>query len=234
MVRISVTDEYGLAGEFFRWEFATAVAGSIMGINPFNQPDVEASKIATRRLTSAFEASGTLPPETPFHVEDGIKLFADRDYASKLVPEDGEEASLEALLGAHLEQITDGDYFALLAYLEMNETHEEELQAIRELVLEWKGVATCLGFGPRFLHSTGQAYKGGPNTGVFLQITSDHANDVPVPARQYTFGIIEEAQARGDFEVLVERGRRALRVHLGPDTLSGLHRLQQIIIAALS
>jgi transaldolase/glucose-6-phosphate isomerase len=234
VVRISVTDESGLAGEFFRWEFATAVAGSIMGINPFNQPDVEASKIATRRLTSAFEASGTLPPETPFHVEDGIKLFADRDYASKLVPEDEEGASLEALLGAHLEQISDGDYFALLAYLEMNETHEEELQAIRELVLEWKGVATCLGFGPRFLHSTGQAYKGGPNSGVFLQITSDHANDVPVPARQYTFGIIEDAQARGDFEVLVERGRRALRVHLGPDTISGLHRLQQIIIAALS
>jgi transaldolase/glucose-6-phosphate isomerase len=141
---------------------------------------------------------------------------------------------LEALLGAHLEQIRDGDYFALLAYLEMNEAHEDELQAIRELVLEWKGVATCLGFGPRFLHSTGQAYKGGPDTGVFLQITCDDAKDVPVPARQYTFGVIKAAQARGDFEVLVERGRRALRVHLGPDVTAGLHRLQQIIIAALS
>ena len=233
VVRISVEDEFGLAGEFFRWEFATAVAGSIMGINPFNQPDVEASKIATRRLTSAFEASGTLPAETPIYVEGGIKLFADRAYASNLVPEEGKDASLEALLGAHLAQITEGDYFALLAYLEMNEAHEEELQAIRELVLEWKGVATCLGFGPRFLHSTGQAYKGGPDTGVFLQITCDDANDVPVPARQYTFGVIKAAQARGDFEVLMERGRRAVRVHLGPDIVAGLHKLQQIIVSAV-
>ena len=137
-------------------------------------------------------------------------------------------------MGAHLGQISPGDYFALLAYLEMNETHETELQAIRELVLEWKGVATCLGFGPRFLHSTGQAYKGGPNTGVILQITCDDANDLAVPARQYTFGVIKAAQARGDFEVLMERGRRALRVHLGPDVTAGLHQLQQIIVAALS
>lgn len=234
VVRISIADEYGISGEFFRWEFATAVAGSVMGINPFNQPDVEASKIATRRLTSAFEAAGSLPNETPFHAEQGIKVFADRDYALKLVPENGEEASLEDLLGAHLNQISTGDYFALLAYLEMNERHEVELQAIRDLVLEWKGVATCLGFGPRFLHSTGQAYKGGPDSGVFLQITCEDAADVPVPARQYTFGVIKAAQARGDFEVLMERGRRALRVHLGTDVVAGLHQLQQIIISALS
>ena len=234
VVRISIPDEYGLAGEFFRWEFATAVAGSIMGINPFNQPDVEASKIATRRLTSAFEAVGSLPAETPFHVEDRLKVFGDRSYVSRLVPEQEEEASLEAILGAHLEQITEGDYFALLAYLEMSRGNEEELQAIRELVLEWKGVATCLGFGPRFLHSTGQAYKGGPDTGVFLQITCDDADDVVVPAHQYTFGVIKAAQARGDFEVLAQRGRRALRIHLGPDVLAGLHTLQRIIIAALS
>jgi hypothetical protein len=234
VVQIEVADEYGVAAEFFRWEFATAVAGSIMGINPFNQPDVEASKIATRRLTSAFEAAGSLPVETPLHVEQGIKVFGDRDYVSTLVAEDAEEASLESLLGAHLEQISDGDYFALLAYLEMNEAHIEELQAIRELVLEWKGNATCLGFGPRFLHSTGQAYKGGPNTGVFLQITCDDAHDVAVPARQYTFGVIKAAQARGDFDVMMERGRRALCLHLGKDTLAGLERLQQILVSALS
>jgi len=234
VVRITLEDEYSLGGEFFRWEFATAVAGSILGINPFNQPDVEASKIATRRLTSAFEAIGSLPRETPFHVEQGIKLFADRSYADDLAGRIEGAASLETYLGAHLGQITDGDYFALLAYLEMNEEHREELQAIRDLVLEWKGVATCVGFGPRFLHSTGQAYKGGPNTGVFLQITCDDGSDLSVPARQYTFGVIKAAQARGDFQVLAERGRRALRVHLGPDVGSGLQTLQQIIVAALS
>ena len=116
----------------------------------------------------------------------------------------------------------------------MCDEYADELQAIRDLVLEWKGVATCLGFGPRFLHSTGQAYKGGPNTGVFLQITCDDGSDLSVPAKQYTFGVIKAAQARGDFEVLTERGRRALRLHLGPNVKAGLQTLQQILVAALS
>ena len=233
VVTITLEDEYALGGEFFRWEFATAVSGSIMGINPFNQPDVEASKIATRRLTSAFESTGNLPPETPVHVEQGIKLFGDAQYANELAGGEG-DASLETYLGAHLGKITDGDYFALLAYIEMCDEYAEELQAIRDLVLEWKGVATCVGFGPRFLHSTGQAYKGGPNTGVFLQITCDDGSDLSVPARQYTFGVIKAAQARGDFEVLTERGRRALRLHLGPNVKAGLQTLEQILVAALS
>ena len=115
-----------------------------------------------------------------------------------------------------------GDYFALLAYIEMNQAHEQALQTARHAVRDQKRVATCLGFGPRFLHSTGQAYKGGPNTGVFLQITCDDAMDLPVPGQKYTFGIVKAAQARGDFEVLAERGRRALRVHLGADVNGGL------------
>ena len=234
VVRITLEDEYALGGEFFRWELATAVAGSIMGINPFNQPDVEASKIATRRLTSAFEATGNLPPETPVLVEQGIKLFADSGYVAQLTAQDDTEMSLEAFLMAHLGEISEGDYFALLAYIEMNDEHADELQAIRDLVLEWKGIATCVGFGPRFLHSTGQAYKGGPNTGVFLQITCDDGADLAVPAKQYTFGVIKSAQARGDFEVLAERGRRALRLHLGPDVKAGLRTLQQILVSALS
>ncbi len=123
--------------------------------------------------------------------------------------------TLAGYLAAHLGRIGPGDYFALLAYLEMSEANERVLQAIRERVLGATRAATCLEFGPRFLHSTGQAYKGGPDSGVFLQITCDDAVDLPVPGQKYTFGVVKAAQARGDFEVLVQRGRRALRAHLG-------------------
>jgi transaldolase/glucose-6-phosphate isomerase len=132
-----------------------------------------------------------------------------------------------------LNRLGAGDYFALLAYVEMNEAHERVLQAIRHGVRDAKRIATCLEFGPRFLHSTGQAYKGGPNTGVFLQITCDDAVDLPVPGQKYTFGVVKAAQARGDFQVLVERDRRALRAHLGADVAGGLKTLQAAIMAAL-
>jgi transaldolase / glucose-6-phosphate isomerase len=124
-----------------------------------------------------------------------------------------------------LGQIGEGDYFALLAYVEMNSENEKLLASIRKNVLEQSGAATCLGFGPRFLHSTGQAYKGGANNGVFLQITSDHAFDLPVPGQKYTFGVVKAAQARGDFQVLLDRGRRALRIHLGSDVTAGLEQI---------
>src|SRR5213079_753024 len=126
-----------------------------------------------------------------------------------------------------------GDYFAVLGYIEMNATHEARLQEIRHAVRDAKYVATCLGFGPRFLHSTGQAYKGGPNSGVFLQITCDDRDDLPVPDQKYSFGIVKAAQARGDFAVLNERGRRALRAHLGADVTEGLRALATIIMRGL-
>ena len=214
VVRISVLDVYNLGQEFFRWEIATAVAGSIIGINPFDQPDVEASKVATKKLTEEYERSGSLPAETPIFEAEGIKLFADESNSKTL---NARDHSLSGYFKAHLDRLQKGDYFALLAYIEMNEAHERALQTARHAVRDTKRVATCLGFGPRFLHSTGQAYKGGPNTGVFLQITCDDAADLPVPGQKYTFGIVKAAQARGDFEVLAERGRRALRVHLGAD-----------------
>ena len=141
--------------------------------------------------------------------------------------------TLAGYLKAHLNRLNPGDYFALLAYIEMNEAHERALQAVRHGVRDAKRVATCLEFGPRFLRSTGQAYKGGPNTGVFLQITCDDAVDLPVPGQKYTFGVVKAAQARGDFEVLLERDRRALRAHLGADVAAGLKTLQAAIIAAL-
>jgi len=229
VVRISVADIYDLGQEFFRWELATAVAGAILGINAFDQPDVEASKIATRKLTTEFEKTGSLPVETPVLEESGIKLFADEKNAVAL----GRNRSLTGILREHLNRLQGGDYFALLAYIEMNEPHHRQLQAIRHVVRDRKRVATCLGFGPRFLHSTGQAYKGGPNTGVFLQITCDDAADIAVPGQKYTFGAVKAAQARGDFQVLSERGRRALRIHLGSNTQAGLATLQAAIENAL-
>jgi glucose-6-phosphate isomerase len=233
VVRITMADTYDLGAEFFRWEVATAVAGSILGINAFNQPDVEASKIATRELTSGYEKTGSLPAEKPVVEDDGIKLFTDEINAKELGKAAGGDPSLAGYLKAHLVRIKAGDYFAVLGYLQMNPEHEQSLQALRHLVRDRKRVATCLGFGPRFLHSTGQAYKGGPNSGVFLQITCDDSVELPVPGQKYTFGIVKAAQARGDFQVLADRGRRALRVHLGSNLKAGLAALQTAVQKAL-
>jgi transaldolase/glucose-6-phosphate isomerase len=232
VVRLDVAEPYGLAGEFFRWEIATAVAGAVMRINPFDQPDVEASKNATRTLTSAFEATGALAAETPVLVGDGLAFYTDEANADA-IRRAAADASALGWIRAHLARLTDGDYFALLAYVARTSAHESRLQRIRMRVRDARRVATCLGFGPRFLHSTGQAYKGGPNSGVFLQITSDDAVHLAVPGARYSFGIVKAAQARGDFQVLVERGRRALRVHLGADVAAGLDRLDELVTAAL-
>jgi len=230
VVRIILPSIYNLGQEFFRWEIATAVAGSIIGINAFNQPDVEASKIETRKLTSEYEATGKLPPEAPFFEDHGTEFFADEKNAGVLKA----GATLSGVLRAHLSRLGTGDYFAVLGYVPMNSANEKALQGIRHAVRDTKKVATVLGFGPRFLHSTGQAYKGGPNSGVFLQITCDDAKDLPVPGQKYTFGIVKAAQARGDFAVLAERGRRALRVHLGKNLKGGLARLAKAIQLALA
>jgi len=229
VVRIAVADTYSLGQEFFRWEIATAVAGSILGINAFNQPDVEASKIVTKQLTSEYESKGSLPSEKPILEEAGFKLFTDDKNAADLGRAAGSDHSLKNYLRAHLARLGAGDYFALLAYVEMDAGHESLLQDLRMAVRDRKHVATCLGFGPRFLHSTGQAYKGGPNSGVFLQITCHDANDLAVPGQKYTFGIVKAAQARGDFQVLIDRKRRALRVHLGSDVNAGLAKLAELV-----
>jgi transaldolase/glucose-6-phosphate isomerase len=225
VVRIAVDDIYDLGEEFFRWEIATAVAGSIIGIDAFNQPDVEASKVATRKLTAEYEDTGKLPAETPIYDADGIQLFADEKNAAALRNAVGSDQSLESWLGAHLDRIRPGDYFAILGYVQMNDANEAQLQQMRHAVRDARRVATCLGFGPRFLHSTGQAYKGGPNSGVFLQITCDDASDIPVPGQKYTFGVVKAAQARGDFQVLADRGRRALRIHIKTDLEAGLEKI---------
>jgi transaldolase/glucose-6-phosphate isomerase len=194
---------------------------------------VEASKIATRKLTDEYEKCGTLPREIPLLVEEGIQLFTDANNVAQLAKAVNGTPTVSGFLEAHLNQLIAGDYFAILAYIEMNATHTRMLQEIRQSVRDAKRVATCLEFGPRFLHSTGQAYKGGPNTGVFLQITCDDAVDLPVPGRAYTFGVVKAAQARADFEVLVKRNRRALRAHLGADVAAGLDALRLVLLEAL-
>jgi transaldolase / glucose-6-phosphate isomerase len=228
VVQIDVRDAYALGQEFFRWEIATAVAGSVLGINPFDQPDVEASKIKTRALTDAFEQEGALPPELPVVLDTTLAIFTDEANVRALGP----VATPAEAIAAHLKRVGGGDYVALLAYIDMTDAHIEALQQTRGVIARRLGVATCLGFGPRFLHSTGQAYKGGPNTGVFLQITCDDAVDLPVPGRAFSFGVVKAAQARGDFGVLEDRGRRALRVHLGEDVSAGLAALHAAVEAA--
>jgi glucose-6-phosphate isomerase len=233
VVAIEIRDLYEIFGQFFAWEIATAVAGSVMGINPFNQPDVESAKIETRALTDAYEKTGKLPERKPVLVDtDGIEIYATDAYAAKLKAAAPAE-TLAGYLRAHLKQIHAGDYFATLAFLPMFPQHEEAIQGFRDKVRDAKRVATCLGFGPRFLHSTGQDYKGGPNTGVFLQITADHAIDLAIPGQKYSFGVVITAQAAGDLAVLESRGRRAVRVHLKSDVAAGLKMLAAAMDEAL-
>ena len=232
VVHIEIRDLYEIFGQFFSWEVATAVAGSVMGINPFNQPDVESAKLETRALTTAYEQTGKLPERAPVLVDGGIGIYATEAYAATLKAA-APAATLAGYLRAHLSQIHAGDYFATLAFLPMFPQHVQAIQGFRHKVRDAKRVATCVGFGPRFLHSTGQDYKGGPNTGVFLQITADHAIDVEIPGQKYSFGVVITAQAAGDLAVLESRGRRAVRVHLGADVAAGLKMLAAAIDEAL-
>jgi transaldolase/glucose-6-phosphate isomerase len=233
VVRIVMKSIDHIGQEFFRFELATAVAGSILGINPFNQPDVEDAKIKTRELTAAFEKTGALPAEQPAMSFAAADVYTD-DANTAALRKAGADGSLGSWLKAHLGRSHGGDYVALLAYIWRDAAHINALQDMRLKVRDHRHVATCAEFGPRFLHSTGQAYKGGPDSGVFLQITADDAKDLPVPGQKASFGVIKAAQARGDFDVLTERGRRALRVHLKGDLKSGLQMLDTAITEALS
>jgi transaldolase/glucose-6-phosphate isomerase len=233
VVRIVLEDVYDLGGEFFRWEFATAVAGSIIGIDPFDQPDVEDAKIAARKLTDAYDESGSLPELASFFDGDGFRLSTDERNARELQEVAGNARSLEGFLAVQLSNVEPGDYVALLAYLPMTPKNERLLTEIRVLIRDHLHAATCLGFGPRFQHSTGQAYKGGPNSGVFLQITCRDTVELPVPGHSYTFGVVKEAQARGDFDALAKRRRRALRIDVGADATAGLTELRDAVTRVL-
>jgi len=233
VVRCYLLEKSHLGAELFMWEIATAVAGSILGINPFNQPDVEASKVRAKELTTEYEKTGKISQPQPFYSENNIELFTDEANVRDINQYLSGAPSLEVYLHAHLNRIREGDYVDLSAFLEMSDAHTALLQKSRTLIRDAKKVATCLGFGPRFLHSTGQVYKGGPNSGVFLQITSDHKEDLSIPGEKFTFGLVITAQAQGDFEVLTQRSRRALRIHIKDDVHVGLEQLHNIIKAAL-
>ena len=210
VAKITLQDKCQVGEEFFRWEIATAVAGAIIGINPFDQPDVEDSKVKTTALTNKYEKSHVPLSERPIFRTDGVALYADPRNADDL----GRHNTLFGYLESHFDRARAGDYVAILAYVERNAAYTLALEELRKRILEKTHAATCLGFGPRFQHSTGQVYKGGPNSGVFLQITVDDPVDIKVPGHSYTFGVVKAAQAQADLDVLNERGRRTLRVHL--------------------
>ncbi len=232
VVRIELQSPEDIAQEFVRFEIATAVAGAVLGIHPFNQPDVEATKIKTRDLIAAFEKTGALPSETPVAEDASFALYTDVRNAIAL-RESGAGADIASWLKAHFARLRPGDYAAILAYVARNRTYTEPLQRMRLAVHKRRQVATCLEFGPRFLHSTGQAYKGGPDSGLFLQITAEDDPDLAIPGQAASFGIVKAAQARGDFDVLAERGRRALHVHIKGDVGSGLAALAAAVERAL-
>lgn len=242
VVRLNLANKQQLGGELFRWEIATAVAGSIIGINPFNQPDVEESKVLAVQLMTEYQKTGKIESPNLICSRDEIKLLADdineeeiRDLLTKDLSSNKQthEPSIEAVLLAHFSRVKPGDYVNLSAFIEMSDQHTELLQQSRILIRDKMKIATCLGFGPRFLHSTGQDYKGGPNTGVFLQITAEHAKDIPIPGLDYTFGLVIDAQAEGDLNTLVKRKRRVLCVHLGKNVAQDLQKLYEYIEVAL-
>jgi transaldolase/glucose-6-phosphate isomerase len=199
---------YNLGGEFYRWEFAIAIACSVIGVNAFDQPDVQDSKDRTKAKLNVFMETGSLP-ESETLVEFGdVKLYGD------LFEGLSECKTLADVIGAFTALAGDGDYIAINAYLPRNGANEAKLVALRDRILKANGKATTLGFGPRFLHSTGQLHKGGANNGVFLQITQADSSDLAIPGVPYSFSVLAQAQAKGDLEALESRGRRALRVHL--------------------
>jgi hypothetical protein len=222
VITIQMGDRLDLGQEFLRWEIATATAGAILGINPFDQPNVQEGKDNTNRLLSVLRQTGRLPEDRPALSEGPIRVYM-KDEA----------ATLTEALTRFLNQGRPGDYVALLAYLPENAATEQKLAAIRRRLRDHLHLATTLGYGPRYLHSTGQLHKGGPDTGLFLLLTADNPDDVPIPGQLYTFGVFQHAQALGDFEALGQHGRRVMRIHLGPDVAQGLGLLRQAIKSAL-
>jgi transaldolase / glucose-6-phosphate isomerase len=228
IVRLDVSDPLDLGAEFVRWEVATAAAGIVLGIDPFDQPNVTESKDATNALLETFRERGALPQPMPLVAEPGLSISADPGALGDVpVSVDGAVAQLIGLARAGV------DYVAILAYLPQDAEIEARLQAIRARIGDATRAATTLGFGPRFLHSTGQLHKGGPDTGVFLQVTAEPSKDLPIPGWEESFGTLIAAQALGDLASLQKRGRRAMRLHVN-DIDAGLTRLEAMVGAALS
>jgi glucose-6-phosphate isomerase len=229
VIRLRLTNTYDLGQEFFRWEIATATASAILGINPFDEPNVRESKENTDRVLK--QQAQTQP--APLVQEDGLALYCDDETATALRQAAG-DGPLAAYLAAHLRRARPGDYLALMAYLPPWPEHDEALQAIRLRLRDALRLATTLGYGPRFLHSTGQLHKGGPGKGVFIQLTVDDPEELPIPGEAYGFSTLKQAQAQGDLISLQSKGRRVVRIHLGSDVAAGLRRLKALAEKATS
>jgi hypothetical protein len=218
-----------LGAEFFRWEMATAVAGHFLGIDPFDEPNVQESKDNTTRLLQAYAEKGRLPEGDPVLESNSISIYGDAESLVRA----GSEGTLESALTAFLRGVKPGDYIAFLAYLPTIGEHEELIQDARLAVRDTLRVATTFGYGPRYLHSTGQLHKGGPNKGVFIQITADPRRDLPIPSQEYTFGTLVRAQGLGDLESLRQHGRRAIRLHIRGDHAVGVEHIREAIREAV-
>jgi len=234
VVRLELAAKLDLAQEFFRWEIATATAGARMGINAFNQPNVQESKDNTKRLLEQFRSEKKLPAESAVLASDGLEFFCDAETRAAIEKVSKGARSPEALLAAFCRLARPGDYVALMAYLEGAGEIEDKLQSIRRGLGKALRAAATLGFGPRFLHSTGQLHKGGPNTGLFLQLTASDPQDLAIPGEPYSFSVLKQAQALGDLQSLQNKQRRVVRVHLGQDAKAGLDRLSKALEVALS
>jgi transaldolase/glucose-6-phosphate isomerase len=229
VIRITLPKALDLGAEFFRWEVATAVAGALLGIDPFDQPNVQESKDNTKSLLAEFRAQGKFPEEDPLLECDGLKFYGGPAMRASLAKPGADTKSAEGVLGAFLSQARQGDYVALMAYLQPTSEHTAALQSVRVKLRDSLRLATTLGYGPRFLHSTGQLHKGGANNGLFLQITADDVEDLPVPGEPYTFSVLKQAQALGDLRSLMSKQRRVLRVHLGKDARARLARIEKLV-----
>ena len=225
VIRIDVARASDLAGELFRWEFATAVAGAVLEVNPFDQPDVESAKREARALMTAYEETGSLPERAPLLRDGARAFFADRALSAS--------PDAPSLIASHFARAHAGDYLSLNVYLPMEPVATRSLERLRTVLANTLGLPVALGFGPRFLHSTGQLHKGGANNGVFLQLTAEDPADLSVPGQRYSFGVLKQAQARGDFDVLCERGRRILHIHLPALTAAALDELVDEIARSL-
>ncbi len=223
VIFIEMRERVGIVQEFFRWEVATAIAGAVLAINPFDQPNVQESKDATNRFLKSVQERGSLTEPAPIMTQGPLAFFS----------RDGAEGP-EPLLWNFVSQARPGDYISLQAYLPEQDGTDGALQAIRLRLRDTLRVATTIGYGPRFLHSTGQFHKGGPNTGLFIQLTCSDAIDISIPGRPYTFGIFKKAQALGDLETLAKHGRRVMRIDLGSDVKKGLGLLRRLFDGALA
>lgn len=229
VVRLRMKDKYDLGAEFFRWEMAVAVAGASMGIDAFDEPNVQESKDNTKRLLQVYEQEGNLPRVSPILREGNLELYGDEESLARA----GSEGTLASALKAFFGTVKPGDYVAFMAYMPSMGEHEELFQDARVAVRNSLKVATTFGYGPRFLHSTGQLHKGGPNKGVFIQVVADPKRDLPIPGQPFSFGTLERAQYMGDMQSLQKHGRRAIRLHIKGDHAQGVEHLREAVKAAV-